>query len=201
MSEKTICTIEELKQYLKDNLSEKRYIHVLAVAETTEKVLQRYNCSNYERTWNGFSAGTFCGLAHDICREMEDNQWIGICNANHVEYAEDELARPVLLHGYVSAIKIKEMFPQVPQSWTRAIEMHTLGGKDMDDLALALYIADYLEPNRTYLTNEQRKVYLDCPTIQECAYAILCSINNHLLSKGVTIGRNSMLMKEFLEGK
>lgn len=201
MLKKKISTVEELDSYLRENLSQKRYNHVVAVAKTCEMVLEHYNCNNYVKTWNGISAGLFCGLAHDIARELDEKQWFEICDKNNVAYDEDEKSFPVLLHGYVSAIMINEMTEGLPQSWVRAIELHTLGDSEMDDLALALFIADYIEPNRTYLTDDQRKEFLSCPTIQRCAYAILCNIIKHLQSKGVPISRKNKLMKEFLESK
>jgi len=201
MQENENSTIKELKNYLQANLSEKRYTHVLGVADTTEQVLKHYNCTNYISSWNGTSAGYFCGLAHDISRELSVEKWFAVCKENNYEIPEDANVFPIILHGPVSAFMIKQMFPGVPASWLRAIEIHTMGNKDMDDLALALYIADYIEPNRTYLNDEQRKKYLSCPSIQLCAYSILCDTIKYLQSKGTPFSRDSLLMKEFLEQK
>lgn len=201
MQEKNICTIDQLKAYLKSTLSEKRYRHVMGVAETTEKVLKHYSCQNYVPSWNGISAGTFVGLAHDISREMPPEQWIQVCKDSKIDCSDEEIQTPVLLHGYVSAVIIKNMFPGVPDSWLRAISIHTLGDKDMDDLAMALFIADFIEPNRGYLTDDQRKVYLDCKSIQLCAYTILCDNIKHQMDKGSFIPKKSLYMKEYLENK
>lgn len=201
MQKKEICTIENLKAYLSSNLSSKRYQHVVAVAASCEQVLSHYKCTNYEQTWNGISAGTFCGLAHDISRELPAQTWFDYCNKYGVEISKEALDFPVFLHGAVSSLMLQEMYDGIPKSWLRAVEIHTLGDKDMDDLALSLYIADYIEPNRTYLTDERRAKYLSCPTIQLCAYSILCDIIKHLESKGYPIDTQTLLMKEFLEKK
>lgn len=199
MQEKTICTVEMFKKYLKENLSEKRYEHVVGVAETTVMVLNHYGCKNYEPSWNGFDAGTFCGLGHDISRELGTEKWIEYCKKNGREISEEEKNSPVLLHGYVSSVLLKQMFPGVPESWLKAIDNHTLGCRNMDDLALALYIADYIEPNRTFLAEERRQKYLACSTIQLCAYSILCDIMKHLDEKGTPISVKNLEMKEYLE--
>ena len=79
MSLQTICTIEQLKNILKETVSQKRYLQSLGVAQTTEMLLEYYKCTNYEKTWNGFSAGSFCGVIHDLARELPAAELISYC--------------------------------------------------------------------------------------------------------------------------
>ncbi|MBP5161693.1 MAG: hypothetical protein ILP16_01770, partial [Spirochaetales bacterium] len=67
---------------MNNTVSERRYLHSLGVAETTAKVLSHFKCTDYTRKWNGFDAPTFCGLAHDIAREMSDASLLVFCEIN-----------------------------------------------------------------------------------------------------------------------
>jgi len=174
--------IEELKTYLHESVSEKRFIHSLGVAETTEAVLHRYH-KNIEIK-NNFNSAIFCGLAHDLGREFSDEQILDYCKKNNLELNEEQENSPVLAHGIVSADIAKKLCGDYPESWHRAICIHTTGDKDMDDLALALFIADYIEPSRVFMTEEKRAYYLSSPSLKQCAYLILIDMINHWKQKG-----------------
>lgn len=200
MSENIISTVDDFKAYLRDNLSEKRYLHSLGVAETTEKVLLHYNCNNYVKTWNGFSAGEFCGLCHDIAREKGDKGLLEYCDSRGLEISQVERLSPVLVHGLVSAHMARSLCGDYPASWYRAVCEHTTGAAGMDQLSLALFIADFIEPGRRFLTDEDRKRYLSEDSIARCAYAILCDMMEHWKRKGYhDASENSVALKADLE--
>ena len=58
------CSIEEIKEYLKDNLSEYRYNHSIRVMEEAKKLAIHYNCD--------VNKCMLCGLTHDIAKEYSD---------------------------------------------------------------------------------------------------------------------------------
>ncbi|MBO4409378.1 MAG: hypothetical protein J5775_01365 [Spirochaetales bacterium] len=200
MSEPTIFTAEQLTDYLRRTVSEKRFIHSLGVAGTTEDVLVRFRCTNYEKSWKGFSAATFCGLAHDIAREMTDAELLDYCRKNNVYLSTEDIEAPVLAHGTVSAEIAMGLAGAFPFSWYRALCTHTTGNAGMDDLALALFIADYIEPSRTFMAEEKRAFYLGAGSIYRCAYRILCDMIDHWRAKGFhDASSGSLAMKAWLE--
>ena len=202
MSKHMICTIEALDDYVKSSMSEKRYIHSVGVAETTEKVLSHFNCTDYCRTWNGFHAAAFCGLAHDIAREMPDARILEYCRENRLFLSKEDIEAPVLAHGTVSAEIAMKLVGHYPMSWYKALCVHTSGNAGMDDLALALFIADYIEPSRSFMTNQKRAFYLGSKDISQCAYRILCDMIDHWRVKGFhDASSGSLAMKDYLERK
>ncbi|MBR2282034.1 MAG: hypothetical protein IJ863_05370 [Spirochaetales bacterium] len=202
MSNQRICTIEQLADYLKGHVSERRYLHSMGVAQTTGKVLDHFGCTDYERTWNGFGAPEFCGLAHDIAREMTDAQLLEYCKENGVTLSEEDIKAPVLAHGTVSAEIAAGLVGDYPKSWYRALCDHTTGNSGMDSLALALFIADYIEPTRRFMTDQRRGFYLGSSSIQQCAYRVLCDMIDHWRSTGFhDASSGSLAMKEDLEKK
>lgn len=193
---------ENLKELLRNNVSEKRFIHSQGVAEATAKILEHYNCLNYIKTFKDYEAAFFCGYVHDLGREMTDAQVIVYCIENKIKLNQEELDRPMLAHGKIAVSKIEKIVGRIPDSWRKAIEIHTLGDRGMDDLALALFIADFIEPSRVYLTDKQREAFLNEPSIEACAYAVLMTENAHWVEKNeFSISQQSLAMKADLEDR
>ena len=202
MLSKKICTIEELKAYLKNTVSERRYIHSLGVAETTKNLLEKYGCQACPDEFNGFFAPIFCGIAHDLARELSDASIVQYCEKNGLILTKEELVSPLLAHGLVSSHMAKELCGDYPSSWKRAITVHTTGAANMDDLALALFSADFIEPSRRYMTEERRSYYLSAPSLSACAYRILCDMIDHWKNSGkFEPSETSKAMKAELEAK
>ena len=200
MSEPTVFTSEQLRDYLKRTVSERRYIHSLGVAETAAKVLEHFACHDYTRTWNGFEAPVFCGLAHDLAREMSDAQILEYCRKNNIYLSKEDIEAPVLAHGIISADIAVSLAGHFPMSWYKALAVHTAGNAGMDDLALAVFIADYIEPSRTFMTDEKRAFYLGSANISQCAYRVLCDMISHWKQTGFhDASSGSKAMKEYLE--
>ncbi len=192
--------IEQLNDYLKEHVSEKRYIHSLGVAKTAEEVLRHYN--KEIDFFNGMKAPEFCGLAHDLGRELSDLDILSYCKVNNIELSSEQKASPVLAHGIVSADIAEKLFGSYPFSWKRAICIHTTGDTDMDDLALALFVSDYFEPSRVFMTEERRRGYLKSDTLQGCALLVLKDMISHWKEKGYhDASEASVKMLSYLEGQ
>lgn len=187
-----------LELYLHSNMSEKRYIHSIGVAQTTEKIMNLYGVPIEK--WNNFSSAVFCGLSHDLGREFSDNQIIEYCKKENIILSEENRQSPVLAHGIVSADIASKLCGSYPDSWKRAICIHTTGDSDMDGLALAVFIADYIEPSRIFMNDEKRKKYLSAKTIKGCARMILCDMIEHWKEKGYhDASKASLAMLEYLK--
>ncbi|MGP1508813.1 MAG: hypothetical protein ACTTJW_08070 [Sphaerochaeta sp.] len=200
MSRKKISTSEELQSFLKSAVSEKRYIHSLGVAETTDKVLEHFGCIDYEPEWNGFYAPMFCGLVHDLAREMTDAEILSYCKRNGIFLSKEDIEAPVLAHGTVSAELAMSLVGNYPMSWYKALCVHTTGNAGMDSLALALFTADYIEPSRTFMTDGRRSFYLGSLSIEQCAYRVLCDMIEHWKDSGFhDASSGSLAMKRYLE--
>lgn len=200
MSKPTVFTCEQLDEHLRQSVSERRYLHSRGVAETTSRVLEHFGCNDWTRSWNGFDAPRFCGLAHDLAREMSDASLLEYCRKNNIYLSKEDIAAPVLAHGVVSADIAVSLVGRYPMSWYKALCVHTTGNAGMDDLALALFIADYIEPTRKFMTEEKRAFYLGSESISQCAYRVLCDMIDHWRRTGFhDASSGSMAMKEYLE--
>jgi hypothetical protein len=116
--------------------------------------------------------------------------------------SQEDIVAPVLAHGTVSAEIAMELVGRYPMSWYKALCVHTTGNAGMDDLALALFIADYIEPSRRFMTDEKRTFYLGSRDISQCAYRVLCDMISHWREVGFhDASSGSLAMKDYLERK
>lgn len=202
MSKVMIYTAEELKEYLKNTVSERRYLHSIGVAQTAARLLEKYQCQTSPKEWNNFSAPIFCGLAHDLARELSDASILEYCEKNGLTLSKEEIDSPVLAHGLVSSHMAKNLCGNYPPSWENAIVVHTLGSSNMDALALAIFSADFIEPSRRFMTEQRRAYYLSAPNLETCAYWILCDMINHWKeTNSFDLSDKTIAMKRELENK
>lgn len=140
---------ESVRKYALAAVSESRYKHSVRVAETCAKLCRRYGLDE--------SLGYFCGIAHDICKNMEGDVLLKIASRDGREIDALEMERPALLHGRAAAVKLREDWGIVEESVLEAVANHTFGKAGMCDLAKVLYVADKIEPGRENVTEEYMK--------------------------------------------
>lgn len=135
--------IDEIKAYLKENLSEKRYKHTLGVADEAVLLAERYGAEKLK--------AYIAGLLHDVAKEMgvEESKLL-LKEKYNVELSVVEENTPKLLHGPLGACMAQDIFQVDDVEILDAIRYHTTGKANMSVLTKVLYIADYVEPNRTF---------------------------------------------------
>ena len=131
--------IEKIKQDLKQNLSEKRYIHSIGVMEMSEELAKIYNVD--------VETAKIAGLLHDIAKEMPKEEMLKYVKENNIEITEVESINVGILHGKIGADIAKKKY-NVSEQIQKAIEYHTTTNPNMDTLAKIVYVADKIELNR-----------------------------------------------------
>lgn len=155
----------EIKEWLKQNLNEERYIHSLGTAECAKELAGKFN----------FDSGKAytAGLLHDCAKCFSNEKLLEIIQEN-LEVEEAEMLNYKTLHAPVSAHIAKEQFGVTDREILSAIRWHTLGQIDMSDFEKIIFLADKIEPNtrdkeysaiiRSYLEEENglNKALLKC---------------------------------------
>lgn len=129
-------TIENLKNYIKSQMSEKRFNHSLAVSRVASELAKIHN----ENTEDAEIAG----LLHDLTREWNFNNVFNFLDLRNIETSEDEKNIPILLHGLVASIVIGEELGIDNTNIINSVKNHTLGREGMTNLEKIIYIADYI---------------------------------------------------------
>ncbi len=132
----------DMKEKLQSMLKPKRYRHSLGVAESAVELAKRHGVDENK----AYTAG----LLHDAAKNLSDDEMIGACRDYGIEPNAVELNTPSLLHGAVAAELIKVEFGVFDQEISEAIRVHTVGKADMSDLDKIIYIADMIEPSRSF---------------------------------------------------
>lgn len=125
--------IENINNYLKNNLSEFRYNHSLMVAEEARKLARNYKYDE-EKAY-------VAGLIHDIAKEFteeENKRWIKKYNLSK-DLLKPEYKR--IIHADIGALVAKEYY-NLDEDICNAIRYHTIGNINMDILAKITFIAD-----------------------------------------------------------
>ena len=131
--------IERIKNDLKENLTEYRYIHSLGVMEMAEELATIYNV-DVEST-------RLAGLLHDIAKEMTEEESLKYVAENSIAIDDIEKINVSILHGKIGADIAKKKYG-VNEQIQKAIQYHTETTPNMDTLAKIIYVSDKIEKNR-----------------------------------------------------
>ncbi|MBR3697318.1 MAG: bis(5'-nucleosyl)-tetraphosphatase (symmetrical) YqeK [Clostridia bacterium] len=134
---------EEVYNIVKNELSEKRFIH-------SENVAQR--CVIFAKL-NGVDVekARLVGIAHDIAKEIPKADRIRISLENNIKLDDIEKENTNLIHAKLGAKLCRDRFG-FTDDMCKAIEAHTTAKPNMSLLDKILYLADYCEPNRAFDT-------------------------------------------------
>ncbi len=93
------------------------------------------------------------GWGHDLARELSRPQLLAEARRLGLAWGAEEEGEPVLLHGPIAAEWLRLEHLGSDSVWT-AIRCHTTGGPVLDALGQALFVADGVEPARSYSERE-----------------------------------------------
>lgn len=131
--------IERIKNDLKENLTEYRYIHSLGVMEMAEELATIYNVD--------VKSTRLAGLLHDIAKEMTEEESLKYVAENSIAIDDIEKINVSILHGKIGADIAKKKYG-VNEQIQKAIQYHTETNPNMDTLAKIIYVSDKIEKNR-----------------------------------------------------
>ncbi|MDQ3639756.1 MAG: bis(5'-nucleosyl)-tetraphosphatase (symmetrical) YqeK [Actinomycetota bacterium] len=134
------AVLEDAESYARGRLSDKRYAHTLRVAETAERLAKLHGLDS-ERA-------RLAGLLHDTAREVGKEELLRVAEEDGLPVGDFERERPILLHGPVAAELAREDLGMEDGEVLDAVRAHTTGDPGMGPLALALFVADKIEPGR-----------------------------------------------------
>jgi predicted HD superfamily hydrolase involved in NAD metabolism len=128
-------------------LSKNRYKHSISVAKTAVDICSYNNLNEHD--------AYVAGILHDISKEMNqelEKEWIK-------KYFPDCIKiNQKIFHQYTAYIFIKEYMKYSNYDVLDAI-LHHVDGSSSKPLAMAIYIADKIEPLRGYDNNKEIALY------------------------------------------
>ncbi len=129
---------EEILNWLKKNLNEKRYLHSVGTAQCAKELAYKYNLDS-EKAY-------LAGLLHDAAKCFPTEKLLSIIDA-HIKIEEQEKLSYKTLHAPVSAYIAQTEFGVEDKEILSAIRWHTIGKINMSDFEKIIFLADKIEPN------------------------------------------------------
>jgi predicted HD superfamily hydrolase involved in NAD metabolism len=133
----TKISIESILDWLKNNLTEKRYAHSIGTAECARALAIKYNIDN-EKAY-------IAGLLHDCAKCFPDEKLLSIIEENIPDADEMEKSNKKTLHAPASAYIAKQIFGVTDSEILSSIRWHTLGKLEMTTFEKIIFIADKIE--------------------------------------------------------
>lgn len=131
---------DEIQEYLRNVLNDRRYRHSLGVAKMSLHLAKIYGADEVK--------ANYTGLVHDIakCYPVEEmNRLI-----RKYGISEKYIDHPALAHSKVGAAILEREFGVDDPDILNAVSYHTTGRRDMSLLEEIIYVADAIEQNRKY---------------------------------------------------
>jgi predicted HD superfamily hydrolase involved in NAD metabolism len=135
-------TYEQAREALARRLSPKALRHCERVAGTAEQLAERFGVD--------VELARLAGLLHDWGREEGAEALLAAARAFRLPIHDVDRMVPYLLHAEVSAVQLREAFPELPSAVIDAVACHTFGRVGMTDLDKVIYVADTIEPKRDF---------------------------------------------------
>lgn len=178
---------------LTETLSKPRFDHCLRVESLAVELANHFQTSP--------EIASPAALLHDLCREYSREKLLKLAVDFDIVVDDIEKAEPLLLHGPVAAVIAQKTLGVNDDLILDAIRCHITGAPNMTWVAKLIFIADFIEPGRTF---EQARI------LREMVYKLtpdqlLLKVYNrsiefvirqgYLIHPRTVAGRNELIMK------
>ena len=165
-----------------------RAAHALGVCETARKMARQFGADE--------ALAARAGILHDVTKALTGAQQLLLAEKYEVQLTDFERENPQLLHAKTGAAIARTLFGEC-EAVVSAIAYHTTGKPDMTTLEKIVYLADMIEPNRTYpgvdAIRAAARLDLDAGTRLALERTIL-----HLQEEGFAVCEDSVRARDFL---
>ncbi len=147
--------IPELRACSYSMVMQKRVRHIRGTEEEAVRLARRWGADE--------DHARRAGILHDCTKYLTGEEHLALCERYGVPLDDLERSALKLLHSKTGACIARHVFGE-PDEVYEAIFWHTTAKEDMTTLEKILYVADYMEPNRSFEGVER---------LRELAYADL----------------------------
>ncbi|SIS36768.1 bis(5'-nucleosyl)-tetraphosphatase (symmetrical) YqeK [Salimicrobium flavidum] len=169
---------EGLQSFVRPHLTEERFEHTVRVTQTAHELAEIYGGDSEKIE--------VAGMLHDYAKyrpEQEMARWI----EESVDLSKDLLSySPVLWHGPVGVKMIEKEWGALSKDVKTAIASHTTGNAHMSLYDKIIFLADYIEPGRSFPGVEETRELADRNLDEACLFALDNTIR-FLMKKKQTI--------------
>ena len=183
-------TIDEMRRELQARLKRSRFAHSIGVANTAVKLAKRFSVDE--------TKAYIAGLLHDCAREFENEDLPAQAELRGLKIGAVERAMPLLLHPYIGAEMIKEIYGVDDAEISQAIYRHTVGAANMTALDKIIYFADMIEPNRNYPGVEKLRALAETAELDEILLTAFSESIIFVVQKNSLVHPDTVAARNFL---
>ncbi len=143
--------LEELREKVRSEVSERRYRHILGVEQVAAEMVKCYaDCFEAEGDTPEYTVRV-AALLHDVTKDKGEKWYSAFIREQSIEIPEDEKDSPELCHAHTAPAYIRKEYPDFadPEILSAAWK-HTTGDAYMTILDKIVCLADYIEQGRTH---------------------------------------------------
>ncbi len=210
MKKITDATLDAMRTELTRHLSGHRLEHSLAVENEAHLLATLFGLSEQDTFKLRCAA-----ILHDVTKALDTMKQISLCKEYGISVSLDDIGSPKVLHSITGAEMAKRLFSDYVDSEIYSmIRSHTTGKVGMTVPEKLLYLADYIEPTRTFPDCVRLRGYFyesdSLPTEKHLNKTLLLSFDmtlNVLLSENqqihpmTVLARNSIIDELNLKNK
>lgn len=150
-------TRDDIRKEIASLVGERRLAHVLGTEKECLALAEIFGMSDADRERLAVAA-----LLHDITKSFTIEEHRAFAESRRLCLPGANTDSPKTLHSVTGAYMAEELFPdEVDGAVFSAIRWHTTGKADMTLIEKLMYLADYIEPTRTFS---------DCVKLREYFY-------------------------------
>lgn len=187
---KTLTT-DELRCVALSMLKPSRVTHVLGTEETAARLAVRWGVEEEK--------ARRAALLHDCTKLLNREQHFDIFRQYSKRPDAWEEQEEQLLHAKTAALIAADVFG-ADSEVEQAIAFHTTGKADMTTLQKIIYLADYIEPSRSFTDLAEVRRLAEEDLDRAMLLSFTMSVD-HLQEKGGVIHPDSIAARDYLKGK
>ncbi|MFA5103607.1 MAG: bis(5'-nucleosyl)-tetraphosphatase (symmetrical) YqeK [Candidatus Margulisiibacteriota bacterium] len=134
--------LDKIREKLRLLLDRERFLHSISVEKTAKQLAKIYGADE--------DRAAQAALLHDCAKYMSGKELLLKAKKHGLKFHASFERQPHLLHGPVSAFIARERFGIRDKGVLAAIKNHTSGRPGMSRLEEIIYLADHIEPGRSF---------------------------------------------------
>ena len=162
-----------------EDLSVKRFSHTLAVADTARRLALLHGLDPVK--------AEIAGLLHDCAKCLPLKEMQRIAKDNQLTDDSSILESGALLHSVVGAFLARTKYGCTDEEVIAAIRSHTTGQAGMSQLAMAVWLADTIEPTRAPYPLLDKTRMLAALSLEKAMITSLEGTLQHVRKKGENV--------------
>ncbi|MDO4443493.1 MAG: bis(5'-nucleosyl)-tetraphosphatase (symmetrical) YqeK [Slackia sp.] len=177
-------TFEEMRRRLEQRVKPSRYRHSMGVSQTAEQLARIYGVD--------CDAAAVAGLLHDWDKALSFKELRRLAKKHKLAPKSVRKQMPGVLHAVTAPRSLKRAFPGLSPEVLQAIARHTCGAVDMTDLDKVVFIADIIEPGRTFSDVAPLREAVGAVSLDELFFMTYGSTLVYLIEAGLPVHPDSL---------